>query len=116
LQPILEDTGVGSLTFGVGADVENPFAGEASRGGSIAENVDDGDAGEVGGAELIDGDGAKRASGDGLRRGGLLVGAEDLLADVANCLLRAQAGSDEVAVVDGENLSAGVEVLGEAGE
>ena len=114
LDAVLEDAGVGALGGGGGADVEGHW-GEAG-GLVVAEHIDDGDAGEVVGAEGVDAGGAEAAARDAGGAEGLLVVAVELFTEEAEGLLGAEVGFEEEGVVDREDVGAGVEALGEAGD
>jgi hypothetical protein len=115
LDAVLVDADVGALTFGVGADVEDSGA-DAGSVGSVAEDVIDRDARKVARAELVDGDGSLRSARDGAGAEGLLVAGGDALAEITDGLGGTKVGFDEVGVDDGEDLSAGIKVIGEAGD
>ena len=82
----------------------------------VAQHVVDGDAGKVVRSEDVDRAGAGGAAGNASGTEGLLVVGPVLLADEADGLGGAEVRLHEVGVGDGEDLRAGVEVLGETRE
>ena len=115
-EAVLKDAGVGGLAFSIGTYVEHAAAGEPGISGGVSEYVVDGDAGKVFGAKHIDGAGTVCASRKGSGAEGLFVVGVVLFAQEPEGLLSAEVGLHEVGVDDGEDLSAGVEMFGEAGD
>ena len=87
-QAILKDSGVGGLRLGIGSKVQIDRADAA--GLVVSEHVVNGDAGEIIGAEHVDGTGARGASGDGAGSEGLLIVSPVFFAQNANGLRGAE--------------------------
>ena len=101
-----------ALEVGVGTDIQRVAD---SRYLIAAQHMNDGNPGEVVRPEGVDGGRWVGSAGDVRGPEGLIIGVVELLPQEAQGLLRAEVGSDQIGVVDGEDLRAGVEVLGEAG-
>ncbi len=123
-EAILEDAGEGALGVGAAADVDAGIGNFVDVPGSfVAVIIDDGDAGEIIGAEGVErGLGSGQAGdllGEGaelLRRERLSHGAVDLFTDEAKDFDDAEIGAQKLGVGDRGDLAACVEVLGEATE
>jgi hypothetical protein len=125
----LEDAGEGALGGGAAADVGGGVEDKVLvvRGGGkagivISVVVDDGNAGEEGRAESVDGGVGGGCAGKLLnvgskllRREGLRDGAVDLFADEAEDFDDAEIRFDDLRVGDAGYLASGVEMLSEAG-
>ena len=114
LPAVLESTSVGSLSFSVGANIQNAGAHETRIGCSAAKHIHDGNTWKVIRAELIDGNIAKRTARDRARAERLFIVHPGLLANKPHGLRRAEIGLKQVRVDDGEHLRTRVEMLGKS--
>src|ERR1700758_4649004 len=110
---ILEHAGVGRLAFGIRTNVQIHVAYAA--GLVLAENVVDGNSGKVAGTEHVDRSSSCCSAGNGIGTECLLVVSPVLLADESEGFGGAEVWLYQVAIGDGGNLRARVEMLGKSG-